>query len=46
MSCLHKAVINPGLCAAVAAAGFSRIPVIDRDQMNPKKQLLDTTRNV
>jgi len=32
------AVINPGLCAAVAAAGFSRIPVIDRDQMNPKKQ--------
>jgi len=33
-------VINPGLCAAVAAAGFSRIPVIDRDQMNPKKQFL------
>ena len=44
-SCSHlftkaEAVINPGLCAAVAAAGFSRIPVIDRDQMNPKKQLL------
>jgi len=33
-----NAVINPGLCAAVAAAGFSRVPVIDRDPLNPKKQ--------
>eukprot|EP00913_Durusdinium_trenchii_P025090 g23551.t1 len=32
------AVINPGLCAAVAAAGLSRIPVIDRDPLNPKRQ--------
>ncbi|CAJ1402202.1 unnamed protein product [Effrenium voratum] len=32
------AVINPGLCAAVAAAGFSRIPVIDRDPLSPKRQ--------
>eukprot|EP00931_Biecheleriopsis_adriatica_P070784 TRINITY_DN44594_c0_g1_i1.p1 TRINITY_DN44594_c0_g1~~TRINITY_DN44594_c0_g1_i1.p1 ORF type:complete len:589 (-),score=140.40 TRINITY_DN44594_c0_g1_i1:71-1837(-) len=32
------AVINPGLCAAVAAAGYSRIPVIDRNRANHKKQ--------
>jgi len=32
------AIINQGLCAAVAAAGFSRIPVLDRDPKNPKGQ--------
>ncbi|CAK8992920.1 unnamed protein product [Durusdinium trenchii] len=37
--CLDShAVINPGLCSAVASAGYSRIPVIDRDPLNPKKQ--------
>ncbi|CAJ1348277.1 unnamed protein product [Effrenium voratum] len=33
-----QAVINPGLIAAVAKAGYSRIPVIDRDLLSPKKQ--------
>mmetsp|Transcript_70409 Transcript_70409/g.139693 ORF Transcript_70409/g.139693 Transcript_70409/m.139693 type:complete len:574 (+) Transcript_70409:118-1839(+) len=32
------AIINPGLCATVAAMGFSRIPVIDRDPRNPRRQ--------
>jgi len=32
------AIINQGLCAAVAAAGYSRIPVLDRDPKSPKRQ--------
>lgn len=38
------AVVNAGLFAAVAAAGFSRIPLVDRDPSNPKKQRLGRTR--
>lgn len=31
-----NAIVNPSLVGAVADAGFSRIPVIDRDPKNPK----------
>jgi len=34
-----NAVINAGLRAAVSSAGYSRIPVLDRDTLAPKFQL-------
>ena len=34
-----QAMINPGLLAAVAGAGYSRVPVVDWDNVSPKRQL-------